>query len=499
MIECRINGVPYALQFPFSISEKAGNNTSSTILVEVADGQRIPVAGDLIELQEDGGTLFLGTCGIPTSPKFKSPLTPRIYKIVCGNGNSLLRRRIVNYGTQNKTITEIVEYLYSTYIQAEGISKGIVSAIPITLNAYTAADMGLQDVLNELADYVSGAWQVTNDRVFHFIAKDDFDHFPATVTGSTFLGAEIQTQTKDQDTRTSQTVKGLMAITDTQTESFSFDGVKDVFDTAFPIVQKPTQIKRGDGIILPQDRIGVKGIDDQSPNMVFLFAFNSRELTYRKTSSWLAAGQSFSVSYVGQFPIRVHSYNIQKIAEISAQTGTSGLIDHVHEDNTLTTIEDAQRLADSLISNYGDARREVSFWLRSSHLDAADLTLDDFRLMRQFTFAMPEIGLSGDFVVTERTLESMSAAMPFEDGLRIRLKLVDRGFVRSYGQTLKVLVKQQQRNIREDVIVVTQQELEDTPRIWEALEWSYGHPVFWPVASTATANDPFDGLAIYPA
>lgn len=504
MLTCLINGTKYELVYPISVSEMAGNNISSDISVKVSDccmqapNTPIPKAGDLIEILEDGSTVFLGTCGIPTSPKIDSVHTPLIYRIKCGNGNSLLARRIVNYGTQGKTITQIVEYLYETYVRAEGISKGIISQVPITLDAYTAADMNLQDVLNELSGYVSGAWQVTNERVFNFIAEEDFSSFSTVITKDNFLGAEIQTQTKDQDVRTAQTVKGLMAVTDTQTENFKFDGEKDEFETLFPIVQKPTQIKRTDGVILDQSRIGVKGLDDSNANIVFLFAFNSRTLEYNTSSGWLSTNQGFSVSYIGQFPIRVRSFNIEKITEIATHTGTSGMIDNVHEDNTLTTVADAQLLADSLLENYGKERSEIKFWIRSTQLLEQGYSLDDFSLLKKFTFSMPEIGLVGDFVVTERTLESIAPAETWENSLKIHLKMVDRSFVKSYGQTLKALIKQQQRNIREDVIVVSQEDLEDTVQFTETMYVGYGYPAFWPVVSVATMNDPLSGLDIYP-
>lgn len=504
MLTCLINGQEYELVYPISTSEMAGNNTSSDITVKVADGSStvptlpIPKAGDLIEIQEDGSTVFLGTCGIPTSPKIDSVHTPLIYRIKCGNGNSLLARRIVNYGTQNKTITEIVEYLYQTYVRAEGVSKGVISDVPITLDAYTAADMNLQDVLNELSGYVSGAWEVTNQRVFNFIAEEDFSAFPTVITKDNFLGAQIQTQTKDQDVRTAQTVKGLMAVTDTQTESFMFDGEKDEWETLFPIVQKPTQIKRSNGTILEQSRIGVKGIDDNNANIVFLFAFNSRTLEYKTSSGWLVANQGFTVSYVGQFPIRVRSFNIDKITEIAMHTGTSGMIDNVHEDNTLTTVADAQRLADSLLDNFGKERSEIKFWIRSTQILEQGYSLEDFCLLKKFTFQMPEIGLVGDFVVTERTLESIAPAEKWEDSLKVHLKMVNRSFVKSYGQTLKALIKQKQRNIREDVIVVSQEDLEDTVHFTETMYVGYGYPAFWPVRSTSTMNDPVSGLDIYP-
>ncbi len=495
MITCLINGESYDMLVPFTIAEKLGNNISSNIAVRV-DDQPIPKAGDLIEIVEDGETLFLGTCGIPTSPQYTSINTPKIYNIVCGNGNSILSRRIVNYAAKNKTITEIVNYLFDHIILFENISKGEISDIPVTLDTYTAPDMNLQDVLNELAAYVSGAWQVTHNRVFNFVAKDDFDAFPEAITTSNFIGAAIQSQTKDQDMRTGQIVTGLEEETDTQIEDFTYDGSEKTFDLAFPVSHEPSKIVRDDGDTLYAPRIGVKGLDDGNPNVVFLFAYKSREIEYKDSTGWLNAGQGFTVYYTGLFSLRVRSYNAEKIGEIAAKTGTSGLVENVHRDKTLKTLDDAQRLADSLIENYGKEITEVNFRLTGKKIKAHGHTLDDFALSKKVTINMPEIGITGDFVIAERTLESTSGGGKFADNVDVILKLLDRSYLKSYGQTLKSLAKENKLNIRDDVIIINMLETDDTFAVSEIMHADYGALVFW--ASTAAQNDPADGFTIYP-
>ncbi len=496
MIRCLINGEEYPLIYPFSISEKLGNNISSIIKIDVGE-KAVPLAGDLVELEgNEGQTIFLGTCGIPKSPKFKSIHTPKHYTITCGNGNSILSRRLVNYATQEKTITEIVNYLYENYIAVEGISKGTISDIPITLDAYTAQDMNLQKVLNELANYVQGAWRVTNNREFNFIAKEDFTPYPETIDSNNFLGAEIQVQTKDQDLRTSQIVKGLKITTDTQTEEFTYDGEKNDFEVAFPIVQRPESIIKNGTIALTDEQIGIKGLDDNDPNVIFLFSYNSRVLSYKNNSNWLIANDEIEVKYQGQFPLRVHKYNADKISEISTKTATSGLIDHVHEDNSLTSMDDANRLANTLLELNGEARSEISFWLHSYDVYKNGKTLDSFNIGTKLNFNMPEIGLVGDYVITERTLESIMLSEEYNKSLKMKLKLKDRGFVQSYGEVFDVLVKQKKHNIREKVIVIQQEETEDTIEFQENMTAEYGTIVFWPTLEAT--NDPIEGLDIYP-
>ena len=49
MIVAKINGMEYDAETEFSIKEKTGNKTSSSIRVRV-DGQPTPKAGDIIEI-----------------------------------------------------------------------------------------------------------------------------------------------------------------------------------------------------------------------------------------------------------------------------------------------------------------------------------------------------------------------------------------------------------------------------------------------------------------
>jgi len=123
-----INGHFYNAEMDFDISEQIGNKTSSRISVVIED-QPFPMAGDVIELQSDDGTpIFLGTCGIPKSPKYQTGLEKKVYSITCGNANSILANRIINVAYQGETITTIIQNLFDQYISEENITLGSISS-----------------------------------------------------------------------------------------------------------------------------------------------------------------------------------------------------------------------------------------------------------------------------------------------------------------------------------------------------------------------------------
>ena len=199
MIMAYIGGVAYKLAADYTISEQAANKIASNISVVVDYGQPIPQSGEIIEIRDDdaGEVYFLGVCGIPKSPKYSSPYDVKTYSITCSNANGILARRVVNIAYQGYTVSQIVKGLFDEYISKEGFTLGAISDVPIKINIYTAADYGLQYCLDELAEYVSGAWYCTNDRKFYFIAEEDFEPFPHTIDKDFLPITALEIKVKD--------------------------------------------------------------------------------------------------------------------------------------------------------------------------------------------------------------------------------------------------------------------------------------------------------------
>jgi len=279
MLQAYINGIPYTTLREFSVTEKAGNKTSSEISVEVAEAQAAPVSGDIVELRDGDEIMFWGTCGIPRSPKYQTGRERRIYRITCGNANAILGRRIINVAYQNNTISQIVNKLFDNYVSVEGISLGMISDISVVLERYTGSNYNLQTALNELADLVGATWHISNDRKFYFLKVEDFPRFPRVINAEFMLGTDMQHTTKDYKVRTVQYIAGATDTTSPQTEHFAYDGAQKTFITSFPLIREPT-VYINDVQVDPAC-IGVNGIDDSNPNILFAFSYNSQIVTYK--------------------------------------------------------------------------------------------------------------------------------------------------------------------------------------------------------------------------
>jgi hypothetical protein len=459
VIMAYIGGIAYKLAADYTISEQAANKIASNISVILDAGQPIPQSGEIIEIRDDdvGEVYFLGVCGIPKSPKYSSPYDVKTYSITCSNANGILARRVVNVAYQGYTVSQIVQGLFDEYISKEGFTLGAISDVPIKINIYTAADYGLQYCLDELAEYVSGAWYCTNDRKFYFIAEEDFEPFPRTIDKDFLPITALEIKVKDTDLRTSQTISGGRSETAEQQEEFTYNGDDNNFTLSFSLSKKPGISINGTDV--PPERIGVKGLNDTDSSYMFLFAFDSAVLSYNTLYAGtspppLAVGDVLQVRYVGFYPIRAVVQNAGAIAEIAAKTGTSGIIDNVKIDKTVRDLDDAVRLGNALLENYGATRTEISGWFTVLEAQKMGLQFSDFALLRRWRFNLPEYGVVGDFVLTERTLAPFIKCGGVEN-LKMTLKLVDRAYLRSYGQIFDELSKAtSQLSIREDDVII---------------------------------------------
>lgn len=488
----KINGEEYALHRDYTISEQVGNKTSSTITVDV-ENQHIPVAGDIVEIIDDNGScVFWGKCGIPSSPKYKSIHDPKSYKITCGNANTILADRIINVAYQNRTISDVVRLIYDKYIAAEGIALGCISSVPVILESYSAPDYNLQDALNELADLVQGVWKITNDRQFIFLVQADFPAFPQIIRPDFLIGGELQYKTKDSDTRTVQIISGASDVTDTQTETYTYDGKQKAFVTAYPISEKP--IVKVNGTPLDPNQIGVNGLDDQNENAIFLFSFNSKNLNYKSNSKFLSAGDIVEVSYIGFFNIRVVLSNQTKINEIAAKTGTSGIRERVELARGIATVGDAINKAASMLERFGAERKEISFWLTTAELAAHGYTQETVELLTVVAFDLPSIGVVGRYVITERTITAIT-----DNNQKIALKLVDRNYMKSYGQMFNTLARDiKQLSIRADDVIIDTNINTETAAVKESTEIDMSNAYYPCLSEKEGLFAPLDIGTIYP-
>lgn len=464
-----INGTEYNATDDWTISEKVGNPTSSSFNVLVEE-QPVPQSGDVIEFKNDSDDIkFFGLVGIPKSPAYSTPYQPKLYSLNCTNGNSIMQRRLVNQSYSNKTMTEIVNDLYTRYIQGEGITLGTISEIDTpTFEVYNAKNMSLMSVLNELAGFIGGVWQVTDDKVFNFLKLDDFPHCSQTLTVNNAPFGNLQRTDNAKDLRTNQIIDGAYLTTDPQTEQTTVTENWNGFFTAFPIVQKPTLYVNN--VQVPETAVGVRGIDE-SDTILFYWAYKSNQVSLNPSYSGTmpSEGDVVKIVYVGLAPIRYEVRNSAKVDEIAQKTGLSGIIDNLYTDSTIVTRQDAVNKANSLLQQYGEQKNTIKCVTDIHTFLSAGFTVDDLTLYTQWTFDCPEFDMVGEYVITERVITPLRRND--DDSVAISLTFMDRDFVQSYGETItKLYFDITKLSVRADEIVINDMYVDETLGLVEDID-----------------------------
>ena len=480
-VECYINKIRYPLVGEVEITEHAAATAESTISVDIK-GLPEPKAQDAVYLFDDNGYLIYGgICGIPTSPAWSSIYTPQVYELTVSSMNNLLTRRFVNKAWTNSSLYDVIMEIYDDIVQAENIALGTVSPALADLpkQKYIAPDMTAYDVLNEIAGLVGGVWNIEPNRGstlrdylgeksspllyyagengvvppitpynfydtpifkpfrFTFLVRDDFPQ-----TSAPKSVRDIQKTVESYNMRTVQTVKGATGVSDPQTETFTFDSEEGKVTVSWPVAELPEITVNGQVAT-----VGVVGFDDDDTSKQWLFSNNSCEIQLNdKYEPALTGGETVVVTYRGYFFLRVRLSNAQAIAQAAGQSGTSGIIEDVEENDRYTTASELIAYASNRL--YSNAEAETSL---TATVDGLDDT-DPFTI---WSVDWPELHISGDFVVVERTAT-------IGNRITVQATLKDKGYLTAYGKTFLRKYANAPTDIRDTEIVIESHTTEST-------------------------------------
>ena len=414
----------------------------------------------LISIDQAERDIFFGVVGIPESPVFTTEFIPDRYRLQLQSGNALLMRRTMSEAYQDKTVTEIITDIFDKYISGEGITLGSISTVAFTYDTYVAQRKYVADVLDEIAQPVGATWTITPDKRFVFRTRTDF----TTIDAPTHI-AGIKKTTSGLDQRTVQIIAGARSKTSEQVLSFTWEADQNQITLGFPLAQEPTITINGVAVA-----VGVKGIQGDDPTRTFLWANNSEVITVNGTATVQPeAGDAIVVTYYGFFEIEIENANATKIDEIHLRTGSSGRIEKVETDTTIETFADGSDLADNLLSRYGDADEKIT--CITEQIDFTDL-------LTVWTFNLPDINITGDYIITERSITRFDNTRQ-----RVSVTLRNKQYYLKYGEVYHKYDRNIRRlSVRRDVTIVKPEasyiETVQLDESWEQAPW-----VFYPTAT----------------
>lgn len=318
--------------------------------------------------------------GYITNPQEKKPgfRSSLITQIQCVDQHFLADKRIIAATYLNQTPAQIVQDIVTTILASEGVTVGQIydpfpqlfvdtttltntttivtqssAAIPSAVFAYCTVAEAL-DALTQ-ASSSSGVpyyWQIDQLKRLYFVPYTQ-------ITGPAIDGTRIEQKlyppqvTRANATyRNTQYIIGGTAQTITQIETRMGDGNTQSFTMGYELSSTP--IITVNGIT---QTVGLKGTTG------FQWYWNQGENTLTQDSSQtkLATADTLTVTYIGQYPTVVSSGNPAQVTYESSLDGSSGIIEEVEEDATITSLAGGYQEAGNLLTRYGQGGTQLQF------------------------------------------------------------------------------------------------------------------------------------------
>jgi hypothetical protein len=430
-IKCYLSGIEYRITNKYSIHELAGQPADSTIDVLMVEGSIIPVSHQKVELKDDDVTFFLGYIQTVDAPTYSTTYETDIYSLKVASAETVFTRRLVSGAWRDKYTHEIIADLFSEYISEEGFTLGTISNSDRLYEVYTVPRLKLSDVLQELGDEIGCTAQITPAGVFNFVNRSDF-------VAST--PPEKITKLKKSETgkalKSVQIVSGAKAETSSITRSTTWESDQETFLLGYQVADEPAATINGNPV-----NFGLIGVDEGSLDKTFLWRYGNNVIILNQGALVKPSnGDIVVVVFKGFYSIEVVVENEELKGQIAAISGTSGKIESLVVDTSITSELDGQATAEGLL-NESSAREE------SVSLECKDVA--NSKILNVWTLNYPELGVVGDYVIVERTITD------FYEEKKVQVKLKNRGFYSRYGTVYNKSTKQiNNLSVRADDVVI---------------------------------------------
>lgn len=309
--------------------------------------------------------------GYITTPKEQKPgfQNSLLHTITCVDQHFLADKRRVAATYVNKTCGYIVQDILNNVLSQEGVTVGQIYDGPTPSNTlypsatlYPGGNVGLipavtfvyakvSDALDALVKAASASgvlyyWMIDQNKRLWFVP------YTAVVNNTLVDGSQIE-QVRNPPTvvranptyRNQQYITGGTAQTVQQTETRKGDGVTVAWTMGYALSTVPTITVNGTA-----KTVGIKGLDTGKD---YYWAKGDPIITQDSAGTKLTSSDTLQVVYVGQYPNVVIAQNGAQVAYQSQIDGSTGIIEDVQQDATISTVSDGLSEAGQLLARYG--------------------------------------------------------------------------------------------------------------------------------------------------
>src|SRR5260221_466299 len=385
-----------------------------------------------IQIYDQNGVLAFN--GYITTPKEQKPgsQSSLIHTITCTDQHRLADKRVVAAAYTNKASRDMVLDIFTNILAAEGVTIGQVysdGSLPPSLTLYPNTTLYPQAVtgivpsatfvyctvaqaLDELVKSASSAgipfyWMIDQNKQLWFVPYTAVVN-PTLVDGTQVddghLSGTPPTVTRANPTyRNTQYLLGGVAQTVTQTETRVGDGNTTSWPMSFDVSTVPTvSVNIGSGYVVKS--VGIQGVDTGKD---FYWSKGSPLITQDSSGTKLRGSPSndlLQVVYIGQYPTVIVSSNGAQITYEQGLDGTSGIVEEVETDSTITSLANGYAEAGQLLTRYATQGTQLTFMTLDSQFVPGQLV----------TFDLPDYNLH----MVDMLIESVNASDQ-QDGYNI--------------------------------------------------------------------------------
>lgn len=332
----------------------------------------------------------LAFSGYVTSPKEQKPgfQNSLLHTITCCDQHYLADKRVIAAQYTNRTCGSIVTDIAQRILAQEGVTIGQIYDGPTPSNTlypsttlYPGGNVGLipsavftyctvSDALDALVTAASASgvpyyWQIDQNKQLWFVP------YTAIVNSTLVDGSAIDqinnpcTVTRANPTyRNMQYVLGGVAQTVTQTEARVGDSNTQSWTMGYALNSAPTITVNG-----ASQTVGLKGTTGSQ----FYWAQGDAVITQDSAQTKLSGAQTLQVVYIGQYPAVIVSQQGAQVSYQASVDGSSGIVEAVQQDATLTSLSNGISEASQLLTRYAVQGTVLSFWTLVSGFAAGQL------------------------------------------------------------------------------------------------------------------------------
>ena len=352
------------------------------------------------------------------------------YLMDCIDYHYAADKRVAARSYQDEPVQNIVNDLFTEYLEDEGISIGNIDD-GITLDEAVFNYVKVSDALDNLAEQTGFWWLIDENKQLQFLERGT-NVAPWTATQADARHGTIKVKSENPRYRNRQIIKNAKDLTSVQTERQRADGETQSFTVGYPVARVPTvSISTDGGSTWIAQTVGIKGLSEGDD---WYWSAGDPTITQEPGDPPLNEGDIFRAEYQGEFPIVIISRDPDAIIDRqTVEGGGTGLVEDVKSRSELTTREAGFQLAAQLIDKYGSVGQIISFRTTKKGLRPGQLLTVDF----------PDYKINDQFLI-----ESVTATDEQAKNILYTISAIQGPEVRSWANLFKAILQEASAAVR---------------------------------------------------